>query len=167
VIGIRRVEYDDARQQTLEKYIPAVEHGGEERDHRIAALVMAQFGSVPLTVVREVLATAAGSRREAASRVPVHETADLEFVGDGPGHHRGLLAIREVEHPTGHLLQLRAQGPRRRRRASSGCMTATLIALDSMAACRPRLNPGLRAEQGRIEAFDELLKRLVTPPADE
>ena len=50
VIGIGRVEYDDARLQTLEKDIPPAEHRDEEGHHRVVPLVTAQFGSVPLTV---------------------------------------------------------------------------------------------------------------------
>jgi len=141
VIGIRRVEYDDARLQTLEKYTPAVEHGSEDGDHRIAALVTAQFGSVPLTVVRESACDCGGITAGSGVRVPVHETADLEFVGDGPGQHRGLRrysgspSIRRV------IFFNCARRVSPSTSASSGCMTATLIALDSIAACRRASTP--------------------------
>ena len=40
-------------------------------------------------------------------------------------------------------------------------MTATLIALDSIAACKRASSPAVGAEQRRVEALDEALKRFI------
>jgi hypothetical protein len=83
VIGIRRVEYDDARLQTMEKYIPPSEHRAEEGHHRVMPLVMAQFGSVPLAVGRESACDAEWIGAGRGIGVSVHESTDLMLIGDG------------------------------------------------------------------------------------
>ena len=132
-VGVARVDDDHTRLQAVEKDVPAVEHCGEERDHGIAPLEVTKFRSMPFTVIGESTCDSGRITTGGGVRVAVDEAADLLLVGDGG--HSGSPSIRRVI----CLSCARRVSPSTS--ASSGCITATLIALDSIAACRRASTP--------------------------
>jgi hypothetical protein len=92
-------------------------------------------GSVPLTVDCESACDCGGITAGRGVGVQMHQAAGLEFVGDGLDRHSGSPSIRRVI----AFKWVRRVSPSTS--ASSGCMTATLIALDSIAACSRASTP--------------------------